>query len=73
LLDRLHGINGFDQNPDLDHIAGFPVVGFSGEAGGDDHAMRVFVKDKSVAHREPPSEMGTMERSNFVGTGFPSP
>jgi hypothetical protein len=26
LFDCFHGINGFDQNPDLNHVAGFPVV-----------------------------------------------
>jgi hypothetical protein len=72
LLDRFHGINGFHQNPDLDHIARFPVVGCFGEAGGDDDTVLVFV-DYEAVHREPPSEMGTMEQSNLVGTGFPSP
>jgi hypothetical protein len=37
----------------LDHIARLPVVGRGLEAGGDDHAMEVFVEDESV-QREPP-------------------
>jgi hypothetical protein len=26
LFDRFHGINGFDQNPNLNHVARLPVV-----------------------------------------------
>jgi hypothetical protein len=52
--DRFGRGNGFDQNPHLDHVARFPVVGGGFETSGDDHAQGVFMKDKSVAHREPP-------------------
>jgi hypothetical protein len=73
LFDRFNGINGFDKNPNLDHIARFPVVRSFGEAGGDDDTGLILVDYKAVDHREPPSEMGVMDRSNLVGTGFPSP
>jgi hypothetical protein len=46
-------INGFDQNPDLNHVAGFPVVRWGFETGGDDHTDVVFVDNEAV-HREPP-------------------
>jgi hypothetical protein len=69
--DRFGGGNGFDQNPDLNHVASLPVVGGGFKSGRDDHAIAIFVENESV-QREPPSEMGTMERSNLVGTGFPS-
>jgi hypothetical protein len=45
--------NGFDKNPNLDHIARFPIVGRGREAGRDDHAVAILVKDKSV-QRAPP-------------------
>jgi hypothetical protein len=54
LLDRFDGINGFDQNPDLNHISGFPVIGLGGEARGDDNPLGVFVNYKAVGHRIPP-------------------
>jgi hypothetical protein len=53
-FDRFRGGNGFDQNPDLDHIASLPVVGRGFKSGRDNHTVAIFMKDKSVAHREPP-------------------
>lgn len=53
-FDRGHGIFRFAENPDLDHVAGFPVVARCGEPGGDDHPLGVFMKEKAV-QREPPT------------------
>ncbi len=53
-LDRFNGINGFAKDPDLDHVARFPVVRSFREASRDDHTVLVFVDYKSVGHREPP-------------------
>jgi hypothetical protein len=47
------GGNGFDQNPNLDHVARFPVVGRGFKSGRDNDPLRVFMKDESV-QREPP-------------------
>jgi hypothetical protein len=71
-LNCADGVAGFDQNPHLDHVSRFPVVRSFGEAGRDDHTMGVFVENEAV-HWAPPLAMGTIERSNLVGTGFPSP
>jgi hypothetical protein len=65
------GGNGFDKNPNLDHIARFPIVGGRLKSGRDDHAVAIFMENEAV-QREPPLAMGTIERSNLVGTGFPS-
>jgi hypothetical protein len=73
LLNRFHGVNGFDKDPNLNHVARFPIVGGMSKARCNDDPLRVLVEDEAVAQREPPSAMGTMERSNLVGTGFPSP
>ena len=54
LFDCFHRIHRFDQNPDLDHVARFSVVGRGGEAGGDDHPLGIFVKDVAV-QRAPPT------------------
>jgi hypothetical protein len=50
----LDGINGFDKNPNLDHIARFPIVRLGGKAGRDDNAMGVLVENVAVAQRTPP-------------------
>lgn len=71
--NRFHGIHGFDQNPYLNHVASLPIVAGFIESSGDDHTVLVFVENKAVAHRTPPSAIGTIERSSLVGTGFPSP
>lgn len=52
--DRGNGIHGFYQNPNLDHVACFPVVRGFIEAGGNDDPLGVFMDDVAVAHREPP-------------------
>jgi hypothetical protein len=67
-------INGFDQNPDLNHVAGFPIVAGGGEAGGDDHTGLILVDYKAVAHREPP--LITVNRTlcpvvSFRPVGYP--
>ena len=54
LFDGFHRIHGFDQNPDLEHVARFPVVGGMREAGGDGHPVLVLVEDVAV-QREPPT------------------
>jgi hypothetical protein len=54
----------------LDHVARFPVVGGMIEAGGNDHAGVIFMKDEAVVHAT--SKIGVMVRSKMVGTGFPS-
>jgi hypothetical protein len=51
--DRFRGGNGFNQDPHLDHVTGFTVIGGVIEAGGNDHAVRVLV-EKETVHREPP-------------------
>ena len=38
----------------MNHIAGFPVVGGVSKARCNDDPLRVFMKDKSVAHSKPP-------------------
>jgi hypothetical protein len=35
-LDRFRGAHRTDKDPDLDHIARFPIVRFGGKARGDD-------------------------------------
>jgi hypothetical protein len=52
-LDCLDGIAGFDQNPDLDHRAGLPVVRRGGETRRDHDAGAVLVKNEAV-QRTPP-------------------
>jgi hypothetical protein len=53
-------INGFDQNPDLNHVAGFTVVGLGGEAGGDNDSGLILVDYKAV-QREPPLKSAIMD------------
>jgi len=53
LLNRFHGVNGFAKDPDLDHIARLPIVGWGGKAGCDDHSVLILVDDEAV-HRRPP-------------------
>jgi hypothetical protein len=50
----LDGVHGSDKDPNLNHVAGFPVVAWRLEARRDDHAGRVFVENKSV-HAIPPT------------------
>jgi len=52
LFDRFHGIHKLHKDPDLDHIAGFPIVGSFGEASRDDHSVLILVDYESVAHWE---------------------
>lgn len=54
-FNRFGGGNSFNQDPDLDHVAGFPVVAGGGKPGGDDDPVLVFMKEKAVAQREPPT------------------
>jgi len=54
-FDRFNGVAGFDQNPDLDHVPCFAVFGRGFEARCDNHAVAIFVQDKSV-HLSPPFE-----------------
>lgn len=49
-----NGIFRFAKDPNLDHVARFPVVGGFGEACCDDNPLGVLVENESVAHREPP-------------------
>ena len=51
--DCFHRIHGFAQDPYLNHVSGFPVVGGGGKAGGDHDTVGVFVKDEAV-QRAPP-------------------
>jgi hypothetical protein len=60
--DCFHGINGFDQDPHLDHVAGFPVVAGGGEAGCDYDTGGVFVENEAV-QREPFSKRKKNDRA----------
>lgn len=51
--DSFDGIHGTDKDPDLNHVSGLAVFAGGFEARRDDHAVAVFVEDKSV-HRTPP-------------------
>jgi hypothetical protein len=51
---RFCGGNGFNEYPDLDHVACLSIVAGGGESRGNDHAVLVFMKEEAVAHREPP-------------------
>jgi hypothetical protein len=52
--NRFCGGNGFNEYPNLDHVARLPVVGTGFEARCDDDTVLVLVKEKTVAHRLPP-------------------
>ena len=54
LFDGFHRIHGFAQNPDLNHVTGFPVVARVSETRGDDDTVGVFVENKAV-HSTPPT------------------
>ena len=49
-----NGVLRFAENPDLDHVSGFTIVGRSGEARRDHDTVLIIVDDVAVAHREPP-------------------
>jgi hypothetical protein len=51
--DSFNGIHGTDKDPDLDHVAGFAVVGRGLETRRDDHPIAILVQDKSI-HWTPP-------------------
>jgi hypothetical protein len=53
--NRGHGVFRFAENPDLDHVAGFPVIAGGGKPGGDHDSVVILVENESVAHREPPT------------------
>jgi hypothetical protein len=52
--DRFGGGNGFNEYPNLNHVSGLPVVRRGREASRDNDSVGVFMKDESVAQREPP-------------------
>ena len=49
------GIFRFAENPHLDHVARFPIVRRGFETRGDYYAVLIFMKEKAIAHREPPT------------------
>ena len=53
-LDGGHRVFRFAEDPHLEHVAGFPVVGCMGEARGDGHPGVILMEDESV-QREPPT------------------
>ena len=53
--NRGNRVFSFAENPDLDHVAGFPIVRRGFETRGDDDPGGIFVKEKAIAHREPPT------------------
>jgi len=55
--NRGHGVFRFAENPHLDHVSGFPVIGGGLETGCDDHAIAIFVENKSVHSRPPKLSM----------------
>ena len=52
--DGGNGVLRFAENPNLDHVTGFPVVARGFKAGGDDDAVGVLVENESV-QRAPPT------------------
>lgn len=52
--NRGNRVFSFAENPDLDHVAGFPIVGSFGEAGGDHDTDVILVENKAV-QRTPPT------------------
>jgi hypothetical protein len=67
--DRGHGVNGFDQDPHLYHVSGFPVVAGGLKPGGDYDPGVIFMEEKSVTHAT--SNIGVIVRSKTEGTGLP--
>ena len=53
-FNRGHGILGFNEYPNLEHVARFTIVGWSLEAGRDDDTVLILVKDVAV-QRTPPT------------------
>jgi hypothetical protein len=51
--NRGHGVFRFAENPNLDHVAGFPVVTRSFKARGDDDSGVVFMKNEAVQSKPP--------------------
>lgn len=51
--DRFDGVHRADKDPDLDHVACFPVVRRGFETRRDNHTVAIFVENESV-HRAPP-------------------
>jgi hypothetical protein len=51
--NRFGGTTGFNEYPYLDHVSSFSVVRWGLKAGGDDHAVMIFVEYESV-QKEPP-------------------
>jgi hypothetical protein len=52
-LDCFCGGNGFNEYPDLDHVACLPVIARGGKPGRDNHPGVIFVEDVAV-HKRPP-------------------
>lgn len=52
---RFCGTTGFNENPHLNHVAGFPIVRWGFKARGNDHAGVIFVKDEAVQLTPPTS------------------
>ncbi len=72
--NRGDGVNGFAEDPHLDHVTGFSIVGGFGKARRDYDTVLIFVEDKSIAHREPP--LITVNRTlcpvvSFRPVGYP--
>ena len=53
-FDRFHGVTGFNQNPHLEHVAGFSIVAGGLKARCNDDPQGVLMKEKAV-QREPPT------------------
>ena len=70
-FNRGHRILGFDQNPNLNHVAGFSIVARGFKAGGDDDPLGVLVKEKAVQSTPPTRNSATM-RANTRDTNAAS-
>ena len=53
-FDRGHRVTGFNQNPHLEHVAGFSIVAGGLKARCNDDPQGVLMKEKAV-QREPPT------------------
>ena len=53
-FDGCDGIFSFAQNPNLEHVTGFPVVARGFKAGGDHDTGVILMKEKAV-QRAPPT------------------